>query len=78
MPDTNDLSHPTSHLAYIVSQYLSATLSMLPYAASLATLVMGAVIDPTLNGFTLAALTVFISLTVYVGIEFLREVRSHA
>lgn len=69
MPDTNDLSHPTSPLTYIVSQYLSAALDMLPYAAGLATLVLVAVIVPTVNAFTLAALTVFIGLTVYVGIE---------
>jgi hypothetical protein len=42
---------------------------MLPYAAGLATLVLVAVIVPTVNAFTLAAPTVFIGLTVYVGIE---------
>jgi hypothetical protein len=42
---------------------------MLPYAAGLATLVLVAVIVPTVNAFNLAALTVFIGLTVYVGIE---------
>lgn len=69
MPETIDLSHLTSPLTYIASQYLSAALDMAPYAAGLATLVLVAVIVPTLHAFNLAALTVFIGLTVYVGIE---------
>ena len=69
MPDTNDLGHPTGPLTYIARQYLSAALDMAPYAAGRATLILVAVIVPTVNAFNLAALTVFIGLTVYVGIE---------
>jgi hypothetical protein len=74
MRDTNDLSHPTSPLTNIASEYLSAALDMLPCAAGVATLVLVACVIPTANAFDLATVPVFVGLTVYVGVEFLREV----
>jgi hypothetical protein len=42
------------------------------HPASLATLVLIAGIAPTVNAFALAALAVFATLSVHVGVEFLR------
>jgi hypothetical protein len=77
MPDPNDLS-PAIPFTYIASQYLSAALDMLPYAAGVVTLVLIACIIPTANAFDLATVTIFVGLMVYVGVEFLHEVRRHA